>query len=47
MIHMVPFDVLVNLMLLIVLVHIVQKLVALSELVYNELLKLNHIDNVE
>ena len=47
MVHVISLDLLIYPVLLVVFMHIVQKLVALSEFVYHELLELHNIDNIE
>ena len=47
MVHVISLDLLIYAVLLVVFVHIVQKLVTFSEFVYHELLKLDNVDNVE
>lgn len=47
MVHVISLDLLIYAVLLVVFVHVVQKLVTFSEFVYHELLKLDNVDNVE
>jgi uncharacterized membrane protein YdbT with pleckstrin-like domain len=46
-VHVISLDLLIYAVLLVVFVHVVQKLVTFSEFVYHELLKLDNVDNVE
>ena len=47
MVHVISLDLLIYAVLLVVFVHVVQKLVTFSEFVYHELLKLDNVDNIE
>lgn len=47
MVHMVPLDLLIYSILLVVFVHVVDKLVSLTEFVYHKLLELDNVDHIE